>query len=163
MVFSSEGVLSGDDGSELARVQDSTAAHARLTVGTATYEIVRTETLRERFQLLDADSRLVYEFHPGLRPGGIVALASDEPVAHLIKPLLGRGWRIVTATGEQIVVKRSQGLAGPIVSGDGELVPPALEIALPAMMAAGGDLPRMLAFSCWMIAGWESEIRRGPR
>ncbi len=164
MVFSSEGVLRGDDGSDLAHAGESTTpGNASLTVGADTYEIVREEALRVRFRLLDAGSRVVYEFHPGLRRGGIVARPSGEPAAQLLKPWASRGWRVVPAGGEAIVVKRAEGLLGPVISGNGhEFEPPPLEISLPVATALDDDLKPLLAFSCWLIAGWECAVRRGP-
>jgi hypothetical protein len=163
MIFSSEGVLRGDDGSDLAHADESpTPGNARLTVGADSYEIVRRESLRTSFQLLDAGSRLVYELHPGLRRGGIVGLPGGEPAAQLVKPWVGRGWRIVPKGAEPILARRTEGLLGPVVSEDGQFAPPALELSLPVATALDGDLRRLLAFSCWLIAGWESEVRRAP-
>lgn len=163
MLFSSEGVLSGDDGSELARAQESQGrAYALLTVGAVTYEIVLEGKLRTRFQLRDAASRLVYDFHPGLRRGGVVALDGGEPAAQIVKPWVGRGWRVVPEGQEPIRVRRREGLLGPVISSDGRFAPPPLQVELPVSSAPGPDLQRLLAFSCWLIAGWECEIRRGP-
>ena len=163
MIFSSEGVLRGEDGAELAHVEDRPGpANALLTVGETEYEIVLEGVVRTRFRLIDTASRTVYEFHPGLRRGGIVALPDGAPAAQLVKPWLRRGWRVVPESREQILVKRDQGLLGPAISKDGRFVPPALQIDLPVSTAPDGELRRLLAFSCWLIAGWECEIRRLP-
>ena len=163
MLFTSDGALRGENGAELAHVEDRRGpANALLTVDGAEYEIVLEGLVRSRFRLVDTTSRTVYEFHPGLRRGGIVALQDGEPAAQIVKPWMRRGWRIAPKGQEWILVKRSHGLAGPAISEDGRFVPPALDVALPISTAPSGDLRRLLAFSCWLIAGWECEIRRLP-
>jgi FtsP/CotA-like multicopper oxidase with cupredoxin domain len=159
MVFDSEGVLRDDEGAELARSQPGSGqAYARLIVGPDTYEIDYSETLRTRFRLIDAAGQLVYEFHQGLRHGGTVALASGEPAAQIARRWISGRWRIVPAGREEIDVRREEGLAGSVVAEDGTLVPPALEISLPSSQAAAADLRLLLAFGCWLIAGWETGI-----
>ena len=36
--------------------------------------------------------------------------------------------------------------------------PPALDLAAPAMVPAGAEQARLLAFACWLIAQWEVQV-----
>ena len=164
MKFDGAGVLRDDDGLELARVEEAAGPDfGRVTLGAETYEIVRRQALGRGFELLDAGSQVVYAFHPGLRRGGTVCRSSGEPVAQVAKPLWGRGWKIVPEGREAIAVRREQGLAGPVISGEGRPAAPALRILLPASIPPAEDLRLLLAFACRLIAGWEAAIPQAPQ
>jgi hypothetical protein len=156
MLYSSEGVLSGDDGGELARVEAlPSPALARLLVGADSYEIEKPGALGWHFQLLDERKGVVYDFKPGLRRGGTMHSGGGEEIAKLHKALVGTHWTLTPGDGGPIEVKRREGLVGPVVSDDGQIVAPALDLAVPATVPVDAGLTRLLAFTCWLIEEWD--------
>jgi hypothetical protein len=157
MVYESTGILRGDDGAELARVEALPApALARVIVGAHSYEVDKPSALGWHFQLLGPGAEVVYDFKPGLRKGGTMHSGKGEEVAEILKALIGTHWAITPAGGKPIEVKRKEGLVGPVVAEDGEIVAPDLELSGAATAQAGTDLARLLAFACWLIAEWDT-------
>jgi hypothetical protein len=157
VVYDNAGVLRADDGSELARAEALPApALARVVVGAERFGIEKPSALGWHFQLLDAGGGVVYDFKPGLRKGGTVRSGDGAEVAHLLKALVGTGWTLTPAHGEQIEIKRREGLVGALVADDGRIVGPDLDISIPGGAAVGHDLARLLAFCGWLIEEWDA-------
>jgi hypothetical protein len=156
MVFDSAGVLRDDAGAELARVVAiPDPGFARLTIGADSYEIEQVGARAWHLRMLDAGSRVVYDFHPGVRRGGTLRSGAGEELAKLMKRLIGRDWTIVPTGAEPIAARRRALLRGPVLSDSG-LAGPELELSIPVgSPSADADMQRLLAFTCWVIAGWE--------
>jgi hypothetical protein len=157
MVYDKEGVLRADDGTELARAEALPApALVRVIVGADAFQIEKPSALGWHFQLLDGSGGVVYDFKPGLRKGGTMRSAGGEEVAEILKALVGTKWTITPAGTAPIEVHRREGVFGSVLSEDGRLVAPDLDLKVPGTVAVGGDLTRVLAFACWLIAEWDS-------
>ena len=157
MVYDSAGVLRADDGSELGRADALPApAFGRVIVGSESYAIEKASALGWHFQLLGGDGGLVYDFKPGLRKGGTVRSAGGEEAAEILKALIGTHWTITPAGSAPIEVTRREGHFGPILSDDGHLIAPDLDLSGPNLAGVGQGPTPLLVFCCWLIAEWDS-------